>query len=155
MDNLLEIHSRKKGETGKKFKELSDQLKLVNEALAVTAKRETAADYQMLESETRLIGNIVKMAAWDAEGQLANLVRSEWNGVNGNERGIVESFMQTTGSLEVVADKLIIRLQSQFTPKETRLLAHICSALTDYQVCYPGTKTVMAFEVEEPHQCQK
>lgn len=155
LDNLLEIHSRKKGETGKKFKELSDQLKLVNEALAVTAKRETAADYQMLESETRLIGNIVKMAAWDAEGQLANLVRSEWNGVNGNERGIVESFMQTTGSLEVVADKLIIRLQSQFTPKETRLLAHICSALTDYQVCYPGTKTVMAFEVEEPHQCQK
>jgi len=109
----------------------------------------------MLESETRLIGNIVKMAAWDAEGQLANLVRSEWNGVNGNERGIVGSFMQTTGSLEIVDAKLIIRLQSQFTPKHTRLLAHICSALTDYQVCYPGTKTVMVFEVEESHQCKK
>jgi len=106
----------------------------------------------MLETETRLIGNIVKMTAWDAEGQLANLVRSEWNGINGNERGIVGNFMQSSGSLEVAEGKLFIRLQSQFTPKRTRLLESICSTLTDYQVCYPGTKTMMVFEVQESRQ---
>lgn len=155
LDKLLEIHSRNKGEKGEKLKELSDKLKLVNEALAITPKRETAADYQMLESETRLIGNIVKMTAWDAEGQLADLVRTEWNGVNGNERGIVESFMQTTGSLKVSNGKLIIRLQGQFTPKRTRLLEHVCSTLTGYNIFYPGTKKLMVFEVEESHQCKK
>jgi len=152
LDDMLKIHSRKKGVTGKKLQALSDKLSVVNKALVSTPKRENVAGYEMLESETRLIGNIVKMTTWDAEGQLANLVRSKWNGTNGNERGIVESFLQSTGSLEVAEGKLFIRLQSQFIPKRTHLLKHICSTLTDYQVCYPGTKNMMVFEVQESRQ---
>ncbi len=116
-------------------------------ATKLTPKRESAADYATLESETRLIGNLVKMIAWDAEGTLAALVRNTWKGVNGNERGIVSAFLSTTGSLKVSTDQLNITLEQQAEPWRTRLLEHVCQIVTERQARYPGTDLTMVFEV--------
>jgi hypothetical protein len=59
---------------------LAGGLKVIEEALKLTPRRESAADYEMLESETRLLCNLVKMSAWQVEGELARIVGNIWQG---------------------------------------------------------------------------
>lgn len=144
LDQLADLHEGKKGE---ELKKLSTTLKGVKKALKQTPKRESAGDYDKLDSETRIIGNIVKSAAYDIEGILAGFVRNIWNGVNGNERGIVEGFLQTAGSIQVDGGLLKITLEQQSTPERTRLLKHICDELTVMTVKYPGSNLRMVFDI--------
>ena len=146
LNDLVNLYSGKKGE---ELNKLSKTLKAVRQALKKTPKRETAAHYAMLEPETRMIGNTVKSTAWHIEGILAELVRDVWKAVNGNERGIVEGFLQTTGSIRPEGGLLHITLKRQATPQQTRVLQHVCNELTVMAVKYPGTNLRMVFEVAE------
>lgn len=144
LERLVKLYQGKKG---KELKELATKLKEIDLALKLTPKRKTAADYATLESETRMIGNLVKMTAWDAEGTLARLVGDVSKAINRNERGIVSAFLSSTGSLRVSAKQLHITLQRQSEPSRTRLLEHLCKVITERQACYPGTDLKMVFEV--------
>ena len=149
LEHLVKLYQAKKG---KKLKELATKLKEIDQALKLTPKRKTAADYATLESETRMIGNLVKMTAWDAEGTLAQLVGNVSKAINTNERGMVAAFLSTTGRLRVADKQLRITLQSQSEPSRTRLLEHLCRIITERQACYPGTDMKMVFEVvRQPH----
>ncbi len=146
LDELADMH---KGSKGEELQKLSETLKEVRKALKKTPKRESAAHYRMLEPESRMIGNTVKSTAWHIEGLLAELVRDTWNGVNGNERGIVEGFLQTTGSIKQKNGVLNITLQQQATPEQTRVLKHVCDELTVMCVKYPGSQLRMVFDVAD------
>ncbi len=144
LERLVKLYQGKKG---KELKELATKLKEIDLALKLTPKRKTAADYATLESETRMIGNLVKMTAWDAEGTLARLVGDVSKAINANERGMVAAFLSTTGKLRVSDKQLHITLQRQSEPSRTRLLEHLCRVITERQACYPGTDLKMVFEV--------
>ena len=146
LEQLAKLYQGKKGS---ELKELAAKLKQIDLAMKLTPKRKTAADYATLESETRLIGNLVKMTAWDAEGTLARLVGDVSKAINGNERGMVAAFLSSTGSLKVSANQLHISLQKQADPSRTRLLEHLCKVITERQACYPGTDLKMVFEVSD------
>ena len=117
--------------------------------MAVTPRREGTDSFVQLDAESRLLLNLVKSEAYCAEGVLARLVGDEWSGVNGNEKGIVEGMMQTTGSIKVNGGLLQIALRHQSTPERTRLLRHLCDTATVMAVNYPGTTLRMVFSVEE------
>ena len=144
LEHLVKLYQGKKGT---ELKELAAKLKKIDLALKLTPKRKTAADYATLESETRMIGNLVKMTAWDAEGTLARLVGDVSKAINANERGMVAAFLSTTGRLRVSDKQLHITLQRQSEPLRTRLLEHLCRVITERQACYPGTDLKMVFEV--------
>ena len=144
LEQLVKLYQGKKGT---ELKELATKLKEIDLAMKLTPKRTTAADYATLESETRLIGNLVKMTAWDAEGSLAGLVRDVSKTINGNERGMVAAFLSTTGRLKVLATQLHIILEQQAEPSRTRVLGHLCQIITDRQAYYPGTDLKLVFEV--------
>ena len=143
LDELVELHE---GEKGEELKKLSSTLKGVRQAIKLIPKRESAGHYDKLDSESRIIGNIVKSAAYDAEGVLAKLVKSVWNGVNGNEKGIIEGFLKSTGAIEVDGRFIKITIQEQSTPERTRLLKHVCDELTAMTVKYPGSNLTMVFD---------
>lgn len=147
MNQLEQLAKLYQGKKGTELKELATKLKEIELALKLTPKRTTAADYATLETQTRLIGNLVKMTAWDAEGSLAGLVGDVSKAINGNERGMVAAFLSTTGSLKVTATQLHITLEKQAEPSRTRVLEHLCEVITDRQLCYPGTDLKLVFEV--------
>ena len=147
MNNLEHLVKLYQGKKATELKELAAKLKKIDLALKLTPKRKTAADYATLESETRMIGNLVKMTAWDAEGTLARLVGDVSKASNANERGMVAAFLSTTGGLRVAHKQLHITLQRQSEPSRTRLLEHLCKVITERQACYPGTDLKMVFEV--------
>ncbi len=129
--------------------DLCENLKKTQDVMAVTPRREGTDSFVQLDAESRLLLNLVKSEAYCAEGVLARLVGDEWSGVNGNEKGIVEGMMQTTGSIKVNGGLLQIALRHQSTPERTRLLRHLCDTATVMAVNYPGTTLRMVFSVEE------
>jgi len=149
MNQLEQLAKLYQGKKGTELKELAAQLKEIELALKLTPKRTTAADYATLEAQTRLIGNLVKMTAWDAEGSLAGLVADVSKTINGNERGMVAAILSTTGSIKVSATQLHITLKQQSEPSRTRVLEHLCQLISDRQACYPGTNLKLVFEVAE------
>ena len=147
VNKLQQLARLYQGKKGNELKELAAKLKEIEQTLKLTPKRTTAADYATLESETRLIGNLVKMTAWDVEGSLAGLVGTVSKAINGNERGMVAAFLSTTGSFKVSATHLHITLEQQAEPSRTRVLEHLCQVISDRQLCYPGTELKLVFEV--------
>lgn len=146
LEALVKLHQGKKGI---ELKTLAGGLKVIEEALKLTPRRESAADYEMLESETRLLCNLVKMSAWQVEGELARIVGDIWQGTNGNERGLVEGMIQSTGALSIRDGVLQVDLEPQSTPERTRLLAHLCEVLSARRVTYPGSALRLSFAVAQ------
>ena len=147
LESLVKLHQGKKGV---ELKALAAGLKVIEEALKLTPRRESAADYEMLESETRMLGNLVKMSAWQAEGEMARIVGDIWQGTNGNERGMVEGMIQSTGTLSISDGVLQVDFESQATPERTRLLAYLCEVLSARRVTYPGSTLRLSFAVAPP-----
>jgi hypothetical protein len=90
------------------------------------------------------------MSAWQVEGELARIVGDIWQGTNGNERGLVEGMIQSTGALSIRDGVLQVDLEPQSTPERTRLLAHLCEVLSARRVTYPGSTLRLSFAVAQP-----
>ena len=73
-----------------------NNLKRARQIRAVIPERESAAEYERFEPESRLICNILKMTAYHIERQLTAILKHYWRGINGNERGILDGFLQAT-----------------------------------------------------------
>ena len=130
------------------LKQLMTNLKKTRQVREETPKRENAAEYERLEPESRQICNIVKMTAYHIEGKLAAILKHYWRGINGNERGILDGFLQSTGAIKIKAKILQITLEKQATPERTQMLKRLCEDITGMAACYPGTNLRMVFNVQ-------
>ena len=131
-----------------KLKQLMNNLKKTQQVREEIPERENAAEYERLEPESRLICNIVKMTAHHIEGKLAAIIKHYWRGINGNERGILEGFLQSTGAIKIEGKILHITLESQATPERTQMLKRLCDDMTDIAAYYPGTNLRMVFDIK-------
>ena len=144
-ERFRNMHARQ----GKQLAELGEALRNARELIASLPRRVSAGEYQRLPAESRLLANVVKMTAYHVEGQLAEIVRAHWKGINGNERGMVAGFMQAAGSIEATDTLLKITIERQATPQMTDILARLCDDLTVCATTYPGTQLRMVFQVEK------
>jgi transposase len=136
--------------SGKKAKELDKlllSLKKTKQVLKMIPERENLEKYQCLEPESRLIGNIIKMTAYHVEGKLADILKNYWRGINGNERGILSGFLQSTGAITLNGNTITITLEKQSTPLSTHMLKRLCDDMTVTAARYPGTNLRMIFDV--------
>jgi transposase-like protein len=127
--------------------QLKVNLKNARAVLKTTAKREDTDAYESLEPQSRLICNIVKMTAYHIEGKLARILENYWNGINGNERGILSGFLQSTGAIRLTGNVISITLEKQATPERTRMLKRLCDDMTVVAARYPGTQLRMIFDI--------
>ena len=130
------------------LKQLMSNLKKTRQVLKETPERENAAEYERLEPESRLICNIVKMTAHHIEGKLAAILKHYWRGINGNERGMLDGFLQSTGAIKLKGKILQITLEKQATPERTQMLKRLCDDMTVIEAHYPGTNLRMVFNVQ-------
>ncbi len=144
--NRLEALSSKKVND---LKQLVANLKANRQVLETTPERESAADYEQLEPQSRLICNIVKMTTYHIEGKLATILKQYWQGINGNERGILDGFFQSTGAIKVEGQILFVTLQKQSTPERTKMLQRLCDHMTVITPKYPRTNLRMVFNVQK------
>ena len=95
-----------------------------------------------LERERKIITDTLKMVAYRAETQLANLVGPLLPDRDDEARKFIRQVFELPADLlpDYEQGKLVVRLHGMATPRSNRALAALLGVLNDLEICYPGTK---------------
>lgn len=101
-----------------------------------------------LERERKIITDTLKMVAYRAETQLANLVGPLLPYRHDEARKFMRQVFHLPADLrpDHRRNRLVVRLHSMTTLRDNRALASLCRAMNDLGVCYPGTNLRLVLE---------
>jgi hypothetical protein len=104
-----------------------------------------------LERERKTITDTLKMVAYRAETQLANLVGPLLPYRGDEARKFIRQVFELSADLllDYEQGKLVVRLHSMANPRSNRALRALCNVLNDLKVCYPGTQLRLVLEAPE------
>ena len=101
-----------------------------------------------LERERKIITDTIKMVAYRAESQLANVVGPLLPYRDDEARKFMRQVFELPADLipDYERKELTIRLHSMANPRSNRALAALCEVLNDTQTRYPGTDLTLVYE---------
>ena len=104
-----------------------------------------------LEQERKIITDVIKMVAYRAETQLANLVAPLLASRSDEARKFIRQVFELPADLipNLMNRTLSVRLHSMSTPRENSALATLCNVLNELEVCFPGTELRLVLEPTE------
>ncbi|MCK5798845.1 MAG: hypothetical protein KAI47_16750, partial [Deltaproteobacteria bacterium] len=104
-----------------------------------------------LERERKIITDTLKMVAYRAETQLANLVGPLLPSRDDQARKFMREVFQLTADLlpDPEKGKLFVALHGMTTPRDNRALAALCVVINDLEVCYPDTDLKLVFKATQ------
>ena len=105
-----------------------------------------------LERERKTITDTLKMVAYRAETQLANLVGPLLPDRDDEARTFMRQVFDLPADLrpDYAKRTLVVRLHSMANPRSNRALRALCEVLNDFNVCYPKTNLRLVLEAPEP-----
>ena len=105
-----------------------------------------------LERERKTITDTLKMVAYRAETQLANLVGPLLPYRDDEARKFIRQVFELPADLlpDYAKRTLVVRLHSMANPRSNRALRALCAVLNDFNVCYPKTNLRLVLEAPEP-----
>ena len=105
-----------------------------------------------LERERKIITDTLKMVAYRAETQLANLVGPLLPYRDDEARKFMRQVFELPADLlpDYQQGKLVVRLHSMANPRSNRALDALCEVLNNFDVCYPKTNLRLVLEAPEP-----
>ena len=141
-------------ELGREIKQLrATQERLAAEVKALPARvpvREVmnGEPVVQLERERKIITDTLKMVAYRAETQLANLVGPLLPYRDDEARKFMRQVFELPADLvpDYEQGKLVVQLHGMATPRSNRALAALCAALNDLKCRYPGTDLRLVLE---------
>jgi len=142
-----ELHARVQ-ERGARLHQLQDEYKALPTHVAVGQVRDPKTIVQ-LEQERKTLTDQVKMVAYRAETELANLVGPLLGCHHDDEaRSFLRHVFQLPADLipEPAAGTLRVRLHSMANWRSNRALSALCTLLNSYHVSYPGTHLRLVLE---------
>jgi len=101
-----------------------------------------------LATERKHLTDLLKMVAYQAEGDLLRAVEPHYRRSDDEGRTFIQSALACSGDLSVTETELHVALQPLSSPHRTRVLAALCEHLNATKTCYPGTKLRLRFSVQ-------
>jgi len=101
-----------------------------------------------LAVERKHLTDILKMVAYQAEGDLLRLLAPHYCRTEDEGRTLVQSALMASGDIEVTDTELHIALQPLSSPHRTQALAAICDDLNATSTRFPGAKLRMRFSIK-------
>ena len=112
--------------------------------------KEAAPGTQLLDAESKLVTHGVRMSAYNGESALARLLAPHYRRAEDEGRALLREAFKTSGTLEIVGERLEVRLNPLSAPRRTRALAALCDQLNQTETRYPGTSLVLRYSVNQP-----
>lgn len=103
-----------------------------------------------LSSERKLLTNLLKMIAYQAETDLVHQVSSHYQRAEQEGRTLIHSAFQAAANLEVSDTLLNIVLVPLSSPHRTRAIAALCEELNRAPVRFPGTRLRLHYAIAGP-----
>jgi len=113
--------------------------------------RVPASDLQHLKTETKLIVDAIKMAAYQVETELLGMLRAHYARTEEEGRTLLHAAFQSAADLEVREGELRVTIAAQSSPHRTAALAAVCQQLDACPTLFPGTSLRLRLAVA-PHK---
>jgi len=114
----------------------------------VPVQEVVGTDVVKLAVERKHLTDLLKMVAYQAEGDLVRLLAPHYRRTEQEGRTLIQSALAAGGDLEVTATELCIALDPLSSPHKTRALAAVCDALNATTTRFPGTRLRMRFTLK-------
>jgi hypothetical protein len=130
------------------------ELDEAEQAAAATPARiplgDLAPDTVRLEAEVKQITHAIRMAAYNAETDLARRLDGHYARTGDEAYALIREALTASGDICPDNGQLLVRLDPLTAPRRTRALAALCDQLNQAQARYPGTHLVLRYEIK-PH----
>jgi len=100
-----------------------------------------------LATERKHLTNLLKMVAFQAEGDLVRLVTPHYKRATDEGRTLIQSALASAADIDVTGDELRVTLVPLSYAHRTRAIAAVCEALNRTPKCFPGTRLRLRFAV--------
>jgi len=111
----------------------------------VPVQEVVGTDVVKLAVERKHLTDLLKMVAYQAEGDLVRLLAPHYRRTEQEGRTLIQSALAAGGDLEITASELHIALDPLSSPHKTRALAAVCDALNATATRFPGTSLRLRF----------
>lgn len=102
-----------------------------------------------LAPERKLLTNLVKMVAYQAESDLVHLLAPHYKRADDEGRTLIQSALASSADLDVTADELRVRIRPLSSPHRTRAIAALCQELNQRTTPFPGSRLRLRYAVGE------
>ena len=106
------------------------------------------ADVVKLSVERKHLTDILKMVAYQAEGDLLRLLSPHYRRTEHEGRTLVHTALSAGGDLEVTHTELRVAIDPLSSPHKTHALAAVCEELNATATRFPGTNLRMRFAIK-------
>jgi hypothetical protein len=103
-----------------------------------------------LAPERKHLTNLIKMVAYQAEGDLLRLVGPHYRRVEDEGRTLIQSALVSAADIEVSDQELRVTLAPMSSPHKTRAIAALCQELNRYKTMFPGATLRLRYNIRQP-----
>jgi len=114
----------------------------------VPVKEVTKGDVIKLVVETKRVTDLLKMVAYQAEGDLVRLVASHYQRTEREGRTLIQNALAASGDINVDGDTLCVQLEPLSSPHRTQALIALCDQLNATRAEFPGSRMSLCYEIK-------
>jgi len=103
-----------------------------------------------LAAERKLLTNLLKMIAYQAETDLVRRISPHYRRAEQEGRILIQSALQSAADLTVSDTELRIVIAPLSSPHRTRVIEELCAELNRAPVRFPGTRLPLFYAVAGP-----
>jgi transposase len=104
-------------------------------------------DIVKLDPERKLLTNLVKMVAYQAESDLVHLVAPYYKRAADEGRTLIQSALAAPADIEVNGNELRVSLAPLSSPHRTRAIAALCHELNRRSTTFPASRLQLKFAI--------
>jgi transposase len=104
-----------------------------------------------LATEKKHLTSLLKMVAYQAEGDLVRLVTPHYKRAADEGRTLVQAALASAADIDLAGSELRITLAHLSSAHRTRAIAELCQELNARAVCFPGTRLRLRFGIATEH----
>jgi hypothetical protein len=108
-----------------------------------------------LAPEKKLLTNLIKMVAYQAESDLVRLLAPHYKRVEDEGRTLIQSALAGAADLVVTDTELRVELAPLSSPHRTRAIASLCEQLDSRATRFPGSGLRLRYAVASPRSPAK
>ncbi len=113
----------------------------------IPVQEAVSTDVVKLAPERKLLTNLLKMVAYQAESDLVHRVGPHYKRATDEGRTLIQAALASPADLEVTADELRVSLEPLSSPHRTRAIAALCDELNASPVLFPGSRLRLRYGI--------
>jgi len=108
-----------------------------------------AENAMKLSTERKHLTNVLKMVAYQIEGNLVELLRPHYSRTEDEGRTLIQTALRSSSTIEPTEKELRVILAPLSSPHRSRAIALVCATLNQSDITFPGTDLRLRFAVAE------